>query len=257
MAKITAVIITYNEEENIRECLESVKWANEIIVVDSKSKDKTTEIAIEFTSHIIITDNITYGEKRNLAIDAASGEWIFWVDADERATNELKDEIQKTISSANGTDAYYINRKSFFINKFIKHSGWYPDYTLRLFKKSAGIKFDDAKVHEKAEYSGKTEKLKNEILHYTNRSFEQYIQKMNNYTSLSAEELFADNKKTSFFDIIFRPAFTFFKMYFLKFGIFDGYMGLVLCTLSSVHVMVKYSKLYYLNSLGHKAHKKY
>jgi glycosyltransferase involved in cell wall biosynthesis len=249
MASISAIVITFNEEGNLKECLESLKWCDEIIVVDSNSSDKTTQIAGEFTKNIIIADKntTTYGEKRNLGITKASGDWVLWIDADERITPKLEDEIKTTINREDAIDAYMINRKSFFINRFIKHSGWYPDYTLRLFRKSTGIKFNLLQVHESARFEGRTGKLKNDIIHYTVRSFEHYINKLNVYTTLSAEELHVKGKNASVIDIIFRPAFAFFKMYFLKLGILDGYMGLVLCSLSSIHVMVKYSKLYYLN----------
>lgn len=248
MAKISAIVITYNEAANITECLGSLKWCDEILVIDSASSDNTCELAREFTNNITITGNLPYGEKRNIGIDKAAFDWILWIDADERISPELKAEITKLINDQNTKhDAYLINRRSFFINKFIKYSGWYPDYTLRLFKKSAGIRFDSLLVHEKAVFNGSTGRLKSDILHYTDRDFEHYVNKLNNYTSLSAEELKAKGKKASFFDIIFRPAFTFFKMYFLKLGILDGYMGLVLSTLSSVHVMTKYSKLYLVN----------
>ena len=159
----------------------------------------------------------------------------------------LKEEIQQVISNPDKeTDVYKINRKSFFINKFIKHCGWYPDYGIRLFKKQAGIKFTDVRVHEKILYNGKSGKLKNEIIHYTDLTFEHYISKLNSYTTSSALDLHEKGKKSSLSDIIFRPVFTFIKMYFLKLGVLDGYMGLVLCTLSSAHVFVKYSKLYFL-----------
>ncbi|HWA07500.1 MAG TPA: glycosyltransferase family 2 protein [Ignavibacteria bacterium] len=248
MAKISAIVITYNESANITECLESLKWCDEILVIDSASSDNTCELARKYTNNITITGNIPYGEKRNIGIDKAAFDWILWIDADERISPELKREIEELISqSATQHEAYLVNRRSFFINKFIKHCGWYPDYTLRLFKKSSGIRFDSSLVHEKAVYSGNTGRLKSDILHYTDRDFEHYINKLNKYTSLSAEELKAKGKKTTFFDIIFRPAFAFFKMYFLKLGILDGYMGLVLCSLSSIHVMTKYSKLYLMN----------
>jgi len=247
MAKISAIVITYNESGNIKDCLTSLKWCDEIIVVDSHSTDDTVSIAVEYTQNIIAVDNIPYGEKRNIGIDKATGDWIIWLDADERVSAELKEEISGIISSNSPSEAYKINRKSYFINKFIKHCGWYPDYTLRLFKKSTGIRFNDSLVHEKAVYTGITGRLKNDILHYTDRDFEHYISKLNKYTTLSTEELKAKGRKTGFFDIIFRPAFTFFKMYFLKLGILDGYTGLVLCTLSSIHVMTKYSKLYLIN----------
>ncbi len=248
MVRINAIVVTYNEAANIKECLNSLSWCDEIIVVDSGSSDKTCELAMEFTNNITITGKIPVGENRNIGIERATCEWIIWLDADERISPELKNEIIELINSPNSTlDAYLISRKSFFINKFIKHCGWYPDYTLRLFKKSTGIKFDTALVHEKAVFSGKTGKLKNDILHYTDRDFEHYLNKLNKYTSFSAEELAKKSRSAGFFDIIFRPAFSFFKMYFLKLGILDGYMGLVLCTLSSIHVMTKYSKLYLVN----------
>ncbi len=244
---ISSFVITYNEEENIRECLKSLGWTDEIIVVDSNSVDKTTEIASELKANVILAEKLTFGGKKNLGIDAAKGPWILWIDADERVTPELSAEIQQIVKNNPAAEAFEINRKSFFITKFIKHCGWYPDYTLRLFKKSTGIRFSNEQVHEKAVYSGKVRRLKSEILHYTDRDFEHYINKMNSYTSLSAHGLYAKGKKGGLFDIIFRPVFTFFKMYFLRLGMLDGYIGLVLCILSSIHVFFKYSKLYRLN----------
>lgn len=249
---ISSIVITYNEESNIGECLESLKWTDEIIVLDSNSSDRTVEIASGFKTKIIRTDNISYGEKKNLGIEYAAGDWLLWIDADERITEELKNEIIEITGKENSdTGAYLINRKSYFISKFMRYSGWYPDYTLRLFKRSAGVRFDDSRVHEKAVYSGKKEKLRSDILHYTDKDFEHYISKLNSYTTLSAEDMLRNGKKASIFDIIFRPAFAFFKMYFLKLGLLDGYMGLVLSSLSCIHVMVKYSKLYLLNKNIH------
>jgi glycosyltransferase involved in cell wall biosynthesis len=244
---ISSIVITYNEEENIRECLESLKWTDEIIVVDSNSTDRTLEIAKEFTGKITEVNELTFGEKKNLGIDSAKGEWILWLDADERITPELQEEITKLLKNKPEVDAFEINRKSYFISKFIKHCGWYPDHTIRLFKRTAGIRFDTSHVHEKVNYKGKVKRLKSEIVHYTDRDFEHYMNKLNSYTTLSAKDLFAKGKNTSVIDIIFRPVFTFFKMYFLKLGFLDGFIGLVLCTLSGVHVFFKYSKLYYLN----------
>lgn len=247
MSKLSAIVITYNEENNIKDCLETIKWADEIIVVDSNSSDKTVEIAKQFTKNILNTENNSFSFKRNMALDAAKSEWILWIDADERVTDSLKEEIKNIINGAKPEfNAYKISRKSFFINKFIKHCGWFPDYGLRLFRKSANIRFDDARVHEKVVYEGKTGRLKSPLLHYTDLTFEHYINKMNSYTTSSAMDLFDSGRKASLTDIIFRPFFTFIKMYFLKLGVLDGYTGLVLCTLSCVHVFVKYSKLYFL-----------
>jgi len=242
MSKVSVIIITFNEEKNIEECLLSVLWADEIIVVDSCSSDNTINIAKKYTQKIIITENISYGLKRNIGIDNASYDWIFWLDADERTDKSLSEEIKSVSLKDNNIDAYFIKRKSFFVNKFIKHCGWYPDYSLRLFKKSSGAKFDAAEVHEKIVYEGRTGKLNGEILHYTDKDFEYYAEKMNIYTALSAKELLKTNKKSGLLDLVFRPVFTFFKMYFLKLGFLDGYTGLILCLLSSFHVFFKYAK---------------
>ncbi|MCX7877437.1 MAG: glycosyltransferase family 2 protein [Ignavibacteria bacterium] len=245
---ISVIIITYNEEGNIRDCLDSVSWADEVIVVDSGSTDRTLSIVSEFANaRIINCRDLPYGIKRNLGIESAKGDWILWLDADERISDELRGEIIKVITSDDSAEAYRIKRKSFFINKFIKHCGWYPDYTLRLFSKVTGIRFSEHLVHELPVYRGHTGNLKGEIIHYTDKTFEHYTDKMNNYTTLSAEEFKLQGKKSGKTDIIFRPVFTFIKMYFLKLGFLDGYTGLILCILSSFHVMIKYLKLYYIN----------
>lgn len=244
--KISVIIITYNESENIRECLETVKWADEIIIIDSGSTDDTFTAAGKYTDNIFVYPDLSYGAKRNIGFEKASSDWILWIDTDERVTNELKDEILSIIKHPR-YDAYMINRKSFFLNKFIKHCGWYPDYTLRLFKKSPGLRFNTVRVHEKIVYDGKSGKLHNNIIHYTDTTLQHYLTKMNNYTTLSAMDLFDSGKRAGIFDIIFRPVFTFIKMYFLKAGFLDGFTGLELCIYSSFHVLTKYSKLYHIN----------
>jgi glycosyltransferase involved in cell wall biosynthesis len=250
MEKISAIIITFNAEENIRECLESIKWADEIIIVDSHSKDRTCDIAGQFTDKIVTTDEIRYGEKRNIGIQKASNEWILWIDADERATTELRNEIKQEVLQYAGNNkqeiGFKIKRKTYFINKFIRYCGWYPDFNLRLFKKSSTARFSNARVHEKLLFNGRTIKLRNPIIHFTDLTFEHYIEKMNNYTSLAASDLKEQGASSGIHDIIFRPVLTFFTMYFLRLGILDGFMGLVLCTLSSVSVFTKYSKLYFM-----------
>ena len=186
MPKLSVIISTYNEENNIEECLESVKWADEIIVVDSSSKDKTAYIAKKFTDKIFISDTKSFSEKKNFGINKSSGEWILWIDADERVPDALKKEILQIISSSdNETEVYKINRKSFFINKFIKHCGWYPDYGIRLFKKQAGIKFTEVRVHEKITYNGNSRKLKNEIIQ--NYLLDSRLNNITDYTNKETE----------------------------------------------------------------------
>lgn len=247
MQGISVIVITLNEEHNIKDCLELLTWTDEIIVVDSMSKDRTVELAKKFSDRIYLVDERSFAYKRNLGIEKATRDWILWIDADERVTDELKEEIRNSIkNNSSKVDAYLINRKSFFINKFIKHCGWYPDYSIRLFKKSTGLRFNTARVHEELSYKGRTAKLNANLVHYTDLTFEQYLIKMNSYTTSSALDLSDSGKRAGIHDIIFRPVFTFFKMYFLKLGFLDGFIGLVLCSLSSVHVLIKYSKLYFL-----------
>ncbi len=247
MPRLSLIIITFNEEENIRDCLESAKWADEVVVVDSRSSDRTVDIAKSYTDKVYNSDDNSYSSKRNFAIEKAKGDWILWLDADERITDELKHEISKVINSPQAKyDAFLINRKSYFINKFISHCGWFPDYGLRLFRKSTSIRFDNLRVHEKPVFKGKTGKLNSVLLHYTDLTFEHYISKLNSYTTKSSLDLNDKGIGSTFYDIVFRPVFTFIKMYFLKLGLLDGYTGLVLCTLSSMHVFVKYSKLYFI-----------
>jgi len=241
MNTISAVVITKNEQRNIRACLESLAWTDEIIIVDSASTDNTVSIARSFTSKIIISENIAYGLKRNIGIDNSTSDFVIWLDADERVTAALAKEIKQELEAPSHI-ADNINRKSFFINKFINYCGWYPDFTLRLFKRSTGLRFDNTGVHEKLSYKGMTGKFRNILLHYTDRDYEQYTSKLNNYTSLSAIELGKRGKKSNVLDLIFRPVFTFFKMYFFKLGFLDGYTGLVLCILSSFHVFFKHAK---------------
>jgi len=249
MNKISAIVITYNEEKNISACLDTLKWCDEIIIIDSHSTDKTLEQAKNYTNKIFLTEKTGYSAKKNIGIEKASCEWILAIDADERVPEALQKEILYLINQNNiGYNSYYINRKSFFITKFIKHCGWYPDYVLRLFKKSKNYKYSDDLVHEKLLTDEKSGKLKNELLHYTDLDFEHYIEKMNKYSTLSASELYEKKKHTGILDILFRPLFAFLKMYFIKLGFLDGYIGLILCTLSGVHVFAKYSKNYFLNN---------
>lgn len=245
MNKLSVIIITLNEEDNIRDCIDSVSFADEVIVVDSCSTDRTITIATEMNSKVISVNNKSYGEAKNIGFENAKSDWLMWLDADERITSDLQNEIIQTINNSE-YNVYEINRKSYFLNKFIKHCGWFPDYKIRLFKKDTHLRFTSNKVHEKILFDGKTKKLLNPILHYTDNSIEHYLNKMNRYTTLSALDLKEQKKSVTILDIIFRPVFTFFKMYFLKLGILDGFTGLILCALSSIHVFIKYLKYYYL-----------
>lgn len=247
MSKISAIIITYNEEKNIKRCLSNIDWVDEIVVADSGSTDDTKKIASEFTPRIFDIKWEGFGKAKNFAKDKASYPWIISVDADEVVTEDLRKKIQTITESEDSLDGYYIPRKSNFLGKWIK-GGWHPDYVLRLFKKDKA-KFSDSKVHEKVELNGKIGYLKNPLLHYTDPNFDHYLEKLNRYTSLGAEQLFKEGKKAKVLDLIFRPSATFFKMYLMKRGFLDGGYGFILAVSSAFQVFSKYVKLWHLHSV--------
>jgi glycosyltransferase involved in cell wall biosynthesis len=242
--KITVTIITFNEEQNISECLRCVDWADEIIVVDSFSTDKTVEIAKKFTDKVIQVEWKGYSAAKNYALQLAQNNWVLSLDADERVTPELAKEIHSILESAGDSfDGYEVARRAYFLGKWIRHCGWYPGYTLRLFKKSAGS-FSNSLVHERLNFKGKTGKLKNDLLHYTDRNIFQYFEKFNRYTALAVDDMAGKGKKFKVIDLIFRPLFTFLKMYFLRGGWLEGIHGLILSVFSAAYVFIKYAKLW-------------
>lgn len=245
--KLSVIVITHNEEKNIVDCLRSVSWADEIIVVDAKSHDQTVEHAAQFTTKIFITEWKGFAAAKNFALQKVSNEWILWLDADERVTPKLALEIKQLLSEvSNEYVGYEVARRAYFLGKWIKHCGWYPGYVTRLFKCSA-VKFKEMRVHEKLEVSGNVGKLNSDILHFTDDTLFHYIEKFNRYTTLAAEDLVEVGKRSSFFDIFIRPPYLFFKMFFLRRGFLDGMHGFVLSLLSANYVFVKYAKLREMN----------
>ncbi|MEA1981791.1 MAG: glycosyltransferase family 2 protein [candidate division Zixibacteria bacterium] len=240
--KISAVIITKNEEKNITRCLESLKWVDEIIVVDSESTDKTVEIAKSFNAKIVSPIWEGYGKAKNSGVDAACGEWILSVDADEELSEKLKVEIKEIINNSDACDGYYLKRKTKFMGQWILHCGWYPDYILRLFKKSKG-RFDDKVIHERVIVMGTTGKTNGELLHYSYESLEQYFEKFNRYTTISAKEEFSKGTKVGVVKLFIKTFAAFVKHYIIKLGLLDGTVGFVISVLSAKAVFVKYSKL--------------
>jgi glycosyltransferase involved in cell wall biosynthesis len=253
---LSVAIITKNEERNIRDALESVKWADEIVVVDSGSTDKTQEICREYTDKIYSFEWQGFSEQKNRAVSLTTQPWIFVLDADERVTKELKEEILNVIKNdlpsptplpqgeglRGRVDGYYLPRKNFFGNRWIKHGGWRPDYSLRLFRHGRGS-FEPREVHEAVKIDGTTAYLKNPVLHYTYKNTDDFLKRMETYSALAAKELFKKGRRSNIFDIIFRPPATFFRMFFLQMGILDGIYGIILAYLYSVYTFNKYWKL--------------
>jgi glycosyltransferase involved in cell wall biosynthesis len=247
MPTLSVIIIALNEEANLLRCLESVKWADELVVADTGSTDRTLEIAKEHGTKTIQLEWEGFGKAKQRVLEAATSDWVLSLDADEVVTESLREEIQKSVrSDSPGFDGYFISRRSMFLGHWMSHGGWYPDYVLRLFKRGKG-RFEDRKVHESLSLAGRTGRLKGDLLHYSDPDLEHYLRKMNRYTTLSAQELSERGEVASLADLLFRPMATFWKIYLFKGGFLDGIYGFLLALFSSVHVVTKYVKLWLLN----------
>ncbi len=247
--QLSAVVITKNEERNIARCLESLKIADEIIVVDSQSTDRTVEIAEKFGARVFANTWQGFGKAKQEGVSHASGKWILSLDADEELTPRLAEEIMDVIGKDDNYAGYRLKRKTMFLGRWIYHCGWYPDYVLRLFQKAKG-NFNNSIVHENVKLEGRVRNLEGELLHYSYVNLEQYLKKSNCYTTLGAEEAFRQKKKATLFDIIIRPMVAFIKYYISKRGFRDGLEGFILSALSAIAVMVKYAKLRNMNKTG-------
>lgn len=248
MARISVVIATKDEERNIRDCLESVKWADEIVVVDDASKDRTVEICREFTSNIIPKDSKgDFHFNKNLGIERSSGEWILSIDADERITQELCREIKDAIGKSDKL-GYYISRKNYFLGKWIRGCGWSPDYIIRLFRKGSTrwpLIAEDFHGTPNIKQKEKTGYLKNAMLHYTYSSFTQFLEKFNLYTSALAKQEYIRGKKTNFLlCFLLKPCFVFFHKYFFLRGYIDGFRGFFISIASGLTILMTYAKLW-------------
>lgn len=242
MQKISVTIITLNEEQNIRACLESVQWADEILISDSGSADKTVQICKGYGANVFNDEWQGFGSQKNLIASRAKNNWVLNVDADERITPDLKAEIELVLNNGS-CEGYNIPRKNFFGDKWIKHCGWYPDYNLRLYRKDKA-RFNERAVHEAVQIDGKVGCLKSPLKHYTYKNISDYLKRMDRYSTLAAEEMLKNGKTAGIADLILRPCFTFFKMLFLQKGFLEGYSGIVLSGLYSSYTFSKYAKLW-------------
>jgi len=246
MSELSVIIITYNEEENIKHCLESVKWSDEIVIVDSFSSDKTVEIAREFTPKVFQNKWTNFSEQKNLALEKASNEWVLSVDADERATAKLKEEILTILNSEFPSfNGYYIPRRNHYLGRWIRHCGWYPNYKLRLFRRVKG-RFNERTVHESVVVEGRKGHLKSHLNHYSYKNLSDHLGRIDKFSSLAAEEMFTQGKRARVFDLLFRPLTRFIKMYLINRGYLDGIYGLIVSLMGSFYVFMKYLKLWEL-----------
>lgn len=247
--RISVTIICLNEEANIRDCLESVRWADEIIVSDSGSTDRTREICAEYGAVVHADAWLGFGAQKNLCASRARGEWILNIDSDERVTPELRDEILAVVAAASGANGYYMPRRNYFGSRRVRHCGWWPDYNLRLYRAGAG-RWLERRVHEAVEVSGTTGRLKGALEHRTYKDIADYLQRMQRYSTLAAKEMREEGRRASVSDLLFRPFFTFFKMYVLKLGFLDGALGIMLSWLYASYTLSKYAKLREMDRAG-------
>lgn len=229
---LSVVLATYNEEENIGSCLKSVKTiADEIIVVDGGSSDKTVEIAKSFNAKVTITDNPPiFHINKQKAVDLAKGDWILQLDADEVVSSELKEEIVLTINQEDIIEGYFVKRRNFFLGHWMHKGGQYPDPVIRLFQRGKG-KFPCKSVHEQVEINGKVGILKNDLLHYTAPTLARYLANNDRYAALTAKEFKDKNLPINIITacnyFLFKPVYEFFMLYFRHKGILDGYQGFI------------------------------
>ncbi len=239
---LSVVVITKNEEASIRRCLESAKWADEIVVLDSGSTDATVSICLEYTQYVHETDWPGFGPQKNRALEKASGDWVLSLDADEWVTPELRDEILKVISRPEGAVAFRAPRLSSFCGRFMRHSGWWPDYVTRLFRRGAA-RFSDDVVHEHVIAEGKTGTLREPIMHETYVDLEEMLQKMDSYSSLAAQKMRHGGRRAGLAGAVLRGLWAFTRTYFLRGGFLDGRVGFMLAVAIAEGTYYRYAKL--------------
>ena len=240
--RISVCVICFNEEKNIARCLNSVIWADEIIVVDSLSADATVDIARKYTEMVFERPWPGYVEQRNFALTQSTGDWVFFIDADEEVSSDLKDEILNKVKE-DESDAFKIPRKTFYQGKWINHSGYYPDHVLRFFRRGKA-KWVGKRVHERLEINGKIDYLKNDLFHYPyGDRISGQILTVDEFSSLQAEDLWDKGVRYSTLKLIFRPFYKFIEVYFFNKGFLDGAAGFIIAVMSAFNVFVRYVKL--------------
>jgi len=240
MFPVSVAIITRNEEDNIEDALRSVADAEEIVVVDAFSTDRTVEICRKYTGKVFQHEWQGFAVQKQIAVDHSSGPWVLILDADERVTPELKKEVADALAETD-CNGFFMPRKNHFLGRWIRHGGWWPDNTLRLFKKEEGH-LEPREVHESVSVKGKTGYLRNPLIHYTYWSLTDFINRMENYSTLASREIRKHGGSAGLFSLVVKPAATFFRMYIMRLGILDGTRGLVLAILYSYYTFLKYAK---------------
>ncbi len=246
--KLSAAIITFNEEHNIRACLESVAWFDEIIVVDSGSTDRTVALCKDYTDRIVERPWPGHVLQKQFALDQATGDWILSLDADERLSGAAAADIRTHVIDKNPeADGFIFPRLSCYLGRWIRHGGWFPDCKLRLVRRGCA-RWGGKDPHDKLELSGTARKLQGEILHYVYRDISHQLATIDSFSGITAAQWLRSNKRLSLFELVFRPPVRFLEMYAWKRGFLDGMPGLIIAVLSSYYVFLKYAKLWELHN---------
>lgn len=254
-AKLSAIIVTKNEEKKIERCLESIRWVDEIVVIDQSSTDNTVSICKKYTDKVFVVSPKGFCEPdRPVAVSKATNDWLLYVDADEEISLELKSEIETILSEGPSLTSYYVPRKNIFLGKWIKGSGWYPGYVLRLFKKGH-VKFSE-KIHTDVIPLGSFSYLRKNIIHYTGEDIGEYIQKLNRYTEVLASERYVRGERIYALNFILKlfaipSAYFFYKLIFKK-GLRDGFHGVLIAFLGFLTVFIMYVKLWEMDKIKSK-----
>lgn len=244
--KISATIITYNEERNLPRAIESLRCCDEIVIVDSGSTDRTVELALRFGARVLEANWRGYAGQKNYASDQALHDWVLSIDADEALSEDLEAEIWSLKKKGPDRDAYTVPRLAQYLGKWILYSGWYPDRKIRLFDRRKARWVGDF-VHESVVCDGRAGELQGNLLHYTCGSLSEHIKTMDRYTTLAAEEVVARKTKVGYRHLLADPLWTFFRTYVLQRGFLDGTEGLSIAYMASLYTFLKYAKARFMS----------
>ncbi|MCA1809906.1 MAG: glycosyltransferase family 2 protein [Lentisphaerae bacterium] len=249
--KISACLTAGNEERNIRRCLESLRWVDEIVVVDSYSRDRTVEISREYTDRVYQHEWLGYVGQKELIKKMATHNWVLFIDADEEVSDDLREEILREFHTGANRSCvgYKFPRKVFFMGQWITYGEWWPDLKLRLFRKDKGIS-TGTEPHDYVAVQGPVRRLQCCLHHYTYDDISDQIATLNRFSTISSSGMHDQGRRVGVSDLVLRPLFRFFKAYFLKRGFAGGQRGLIISVLNSVGVFLKYAKLWELNNVS-------
>ena len=241
--RISVVVVTLNEEERLRSCLESAAWADEVIVVDAESADKTVQVAREFTDRVFVQPWPGFAAQKNFGLEQATGEWVLSLDADEEVSPELRDEIRAALARQTPCAGYRIPRRNIMWGRFMRRGGLYPDWQLRLFRRGRG-RFVERAVHESVEVTGEVERLGAPLVHRSYRDISDFLTRADRYSTLAAEDWVRSGRRPRTGDLILRPAGRFLSMYVVHGGFRDGWRGFLLAVLYAYYVFIRSAKVW-------------